>query len=385
MVDDSASAAPQPANRLWWAVPAAAFLLLVVLAMVIGPPANPGGKGTSYDASPAGFRAAYLVLEELHYPVDRSRQAAGGSVRWVLEPTDTKEKDVLSLDGWVRRGGVVLLAVTDDKYAQHLGLNLTVQTKPRIPSIEPAAGSDVDSLDTGNARVDVAGPTSRAWDGVRVNNEPLVTIVPHDRGEIWVLRRPEVFRNQNLRHPGNAVLACRLAEAMLRRQPGELVFDEFSHGLRARPGVAALLFRPPMLFVTLQALAPAALVLWYFAPRFGPVRPVSPPSRRSKEEYLDAMATLLRRKGDTVDAFRTVQRDLRRRVESDLGMPAGTPVEQTVREAARRRAVDPDRLYSLLAAPGPPQGAGVAALLDALHQLDTARHEFFSRQPCRPR
>jgi hypothetical protein len=385
MIDDSASAAPPPASRLWWAVPAAAFLLLVVLAMVISPPPDPGGKGTSYDASAAGFRAAYLLLEELHYPVERSRQAAGGSVRWVLEPTDTKEKDVLSLDGWVRRGGVVLLAVTDGKYAQHLGLNLTVQTKPRVPSVEPTAGSDVDSLDTGDTRVDVTGPAGRAWDGVRVNNEPLVTIVPHDRGEVWVLRRPEVFRNQNLRHPGNAVLACRLAEAMLNRKPGELAFDEFCHGLRARPGVAALLFRPPMLFVTLQALAAAALVLWYFAPRFGPVKPVPPPSRRSKEEYLDAVATLLRRKGDTVDAFRTVQRDLRRRVESDLGLPAGTPVEQTVREAARRRAIDPDRLYFLLAAPGPPQGAGAAALLDALHQLDTARHEFFSRQPRRPR
>jgi hypothetical protein len=379
--DDAAPAAPPPATRLWWAVPAAAFLLLVVLALIIGPPPDPGGHGTSYDASDIGFRAGYLLLEELHYPVERSRQATGGAVRWVLDPTDKREQDVANLDGWVRRGGVALLAVEDDDFATALGLRLRVRhadKSPKSPHVEPASGRGVESLDVGGTRVEADG---EAWDGVRVGGEPLVTIVPHGSGELWVLRRPEVLRNANLRHPGNAVLACRLAEAMLAERPGQLAFDEYYHGLRQRPGVAALLFRPPMLWVTLQALLLTALVLWYYAPRFGPLRPVPPPNRRSKEEYLDAIAALLQRKGDTADAFRTVQLDLLRRVESDLGLPAGTPVEETVREAARRRAVRAEPLLFWLTTPAPPQGAGADAFLDALHQLETARNEFFSRHP----
>src|SRR4051812_38904833 len=119
--------APPPASRLWWLVPAVAFLLLVVVALVIGPPPNPGGHGTSYDASDLGFRAAYLVLEELKYPVERSRQAVGGAARWVLDPTVTREQDVANLDAWVRRGGVALLATESDEFAARLGLTLRKQ------------------------------------------------------------------------------------------------------------------------------------------------------------------------------------------------------------------------------------------------------------------
>src|SRR5262249_62147547 len=106
-----------------------------------------------------------------------------------------------------------------------------------------------------------------------------------------------------------------------------------------------------------------ALLLWSAAPRFGPVRPTPPPARRSKEEFLDALAVLLRRKGDYADAYRTVRRDLRRRIEADLGLPADTPVEQTIRQAERRRGARPETLRALLTGSGPPGGAGAPAFL----------------------
>src|SRR4051812_19429534 len=134
-----------------------------------------------------------------------------------------------------------------------------------------------------------------------------------------------------------------------------------------------------MLAVTLQPLALAALVLWSVAPRFGPVRPVPPPSRRSKEEFLDAVADLLRRKGDHADAFRTIQLGLRRRMESALGLPADVPVADLAPQAERRRGVPADSVARWLAVDAPPGGPGAAPFLDALHHLDTLRHEFFDR------
>jgi hypothetical protein len=375
---------PAPSSRMWWIVPAAAFLLLVILAMIIGPPPEPGGHGTSYDPGHTGFRAAYLILEELQFPVERSRQATGGAVRWVLIPKGEKEQEFEPLDGWVRRGGVVLLAAAEKGVVDPFGLGLRVRPAAD-DGIRPAAGVDFESLDVGDIRVDIEDADGREWEGVRVDGQPLVTIVPHDQGEIWVLHRPGVLRNQQLRHPGNAVLACRLAEAMLQRRPGRLAFDEYCHGLRQRPGVSELLLRPPALAATLQAAALTALLIWYFAPRFGPLRPPPPPTRRSKEEFLDAMALLLQQRGARVDAFRTVQDDLRRKIAADLGLPAGIPVEQMIHEAVRRRGIRPEPLVDLLSDPRPPGGPGPGALIDALHQLETARHEYFQRAFHRPR
>src|SRR5947207_1641117 len=125
------------ASRLWWTVPLAVFALLLILALVLGQMPDPPAFGTSYDASDAGFRAAYLLLEDLGYPVERSRRAGGGSVRWVLFPGDATAKDAASIDDWIQRGGLALLAVADDEFAKGMGITLTVQggeDKPATPT-----------------------------------------------------------------------------------------------------------------------------------------------------------------------------------------------------------------------------------------------------------
>src|SRR5262245_5220107 len=94
---------------VWWSIRAAAFimLLLIVLYTGIEPPAV--GKGTSYDASPEGYRGAYVVLDELGYSVARSRRAAGDHVLWVLSPEKVGDRDIDPLMAWVARGGRMLV------------------------------------------------------------------------------------------------------------------------------------------------------------------------------------------------------------------------------------------------------------------------------------
>ncbi|MBN9521426.1 DUF4350 domain-containing protein [bacterium] len=385
---------PDPASRLWWAVPAVGVLLLAVVGLLFGGGPEKVGYGTSYDASQGGFRAAYLLLDGLGYPVERSRRPpAGGDVRWLLFPDKLGAKEATALDDWVRRGGVVLLADDDPEVAAKLGITVSV-TGFRAPRPAPSAvqmppafrrgeaftavAPDVGHVLAGDA--EVSGPPGIDTWGT-VGGRPLVTVYARGRGEVWLLHRPDVFANDHLRGEDNAVLACRLADAMLAARPGtRIAFDEYCHGLRDRPDVMALLFRPPVLGVTLQALALTALVLWHAGVRFGPVRPDPPPARRSKEEFLDALAGLLERNGDRADAFRTVRDDLRRRLEAELGLPAGTPPEAVAREAARRRGANADKLTRLLTAAAPPGGRGAAAFLTALHDLETA-----ARESLRPR
>ena len=104
-------AAPRSTPPVWWSVVAAAFILLVLVITFLGIEQPPVGEGTSYDASNKGYRAAYLLLDELGYPVTRSRRPAGGGVRWILGPQakSESEKDLAPLIDWVARGGRALV------------------------------------------------------------------------------------------------------------------------------------------------------------------------------------------------------------------------------------------------------------------------------------
>jgi hypothetical protein len=391
IADDPVEAMGDPAPRMWWVVPAVALVILALIGLVFGGEGQKVEYGTSYDASAEGSRAAYLLLEELRYPVERSRLPVGSDIRWVLFPTKTDAKDAQSFDDWVRRGGIALLALNDNELAERIGLPVSIMdARPRtirIPWSNRTTGTthrgeshtaeapDVSFLRAGSTTV--TGPAGgREWG--RIGNETLVTIHNHGHGQIWLLRRPDVFANHNLREEDNAVLACRLADAMLAERPGgRVAFDEYCHGLRDRPSVIDLLFRPPVLGVTLQTLVLVAIILWHSGKRFGPMEPPPSPARRSKAEFLDALAELLARNGDRAAAYRTVRDAVRRRIERELGLSAETPLDDFVQEAVRRRGIAAQPLQQLLAAESPPGGRSAAAFLHAVAQLDSIAHEFF--------
>jgi hypothetical protein len=216
--------------------------------------------------------------------------------------------------------------------------------------------------------------------------KPVVSIHEHGAGQIWLLQRPELLTNRLVGKADNAVLVCRLAEAMLQEQPGQLAFDEYFHGLHERPGVIELLLQPPALWVTLQALLLTLVLLWHYVPRFGVIRPLAQASRRSQEEFLDAMAALLARKGDYTEALHTARAELVRVMERELGLPAGAPTVLLIRETVKRRPIPEERLLRLLAddhfAIGNRQSTigNAKAFLNAMNELETVRNEFLHGQ-----
>ncbi len=391
-----AAETPNPwASRLWWAIPAVILLLLPLLGVIFGGGPEKVAYGTSYDASDRGFRGIYLILEDLGYPVERSRRPTGGDVRWILFPNKTSKKEARAIDDWIQRGGCALLAISDSEFANHIGFTVTVSggaaEKFELEEENPFASNTSKHFEKGSAheahapgatlvyasQLYVKGPSSgQTWG--QLEDKPLVTIYQRGRGELWLLNSPDVLTNANLRDGDNSKLACRLAEAMLAKRPrGRLAFDEYCHGLHDRPNVFELLFTPPVLATTLEASFLTLLALWHFGIRFGSLRPAPPPPRRSKEEFLDALAELLTRKGDRAEAFRTIRNEFVRRLEENLSLPAGTPPEELVREAVRRRGVQAEPLLQLLTASAPPQGKSAAAFLNILHQLEIAANECF--------
>jgi hypothetical protein len=358
--------------RLWWSVPAACILVLMALAMLFGNSPQKVEPGNSYDASNKGFRAAYLLLEQLKYPVVRSKRPAGGAARLVLFPDVAKDKGSIP-DEWVQAGGVLVLADNQPHFARQLGMNLQIHQE-EMPSEEDASGPGIARLEAGADRVDWPGHFGTVW--ASAGGKPVITIYSRGRGQIWLVTRPDFLTNRLLRQSDNAILLCRLAEALLQERNGELCFDEYCHGMRERPGVTELLFQPPALWITLQALLLTAVVLWHYVPRFGSILALPPRRRRSREEFLEAMAALLQRKGDYAEAYHTVHEGLVRDIERDLGLPAGVALDKVLREASRRRPLSPSTHQRLLIDQLPPR-AGKDSFLRALNELADAREEFF--------
>jgi hypothetical protein len=366
-------------SRLWWTVPAAVVIVLTLLGLVLGkPPAQPK-EGTSYDASARGTRAAYLLLEELGYPVRRSRRPTDGcSVRWVLLPEEPGRESGRLVD-WVRGGGVLVLADASGQFAQTLGIDLKVQSDAPNSS-EAAEGPGVAQLAGGPVRVSWPGAAGEVW--ASAGGQPFVTIHRHGSGQVWLVNRPEVFTNRLIGEADNGILICRLAEATLARSPATngtpcVAFDEFVHGMRDNPGVAELLLEPPTVWVTLHSLLLVGLLLWHHGPRFGGGQAAPQGTRHSAEEFLHALADLLQRKGDHAEAFRTARDELRHDLERELGLPHDAAPEMLA-EAASHRGGDAFAVLRLLKASGPPAGAGAAAFVEALQQLEQCRNDFFS-------
>jgi hypothetical protein len=366
-------------QKLWWTVPAAGLLVLVVVVALVGKPPEPKGKGTSFDSSPEGYRAAYLLLEELGYPAQRSRRPLESGVRWVLFPNLAVE-DARLLDGWVREGGRLLLADVSPDFAHHLGMELVIdRLDERIGDEGVTGGKGIEAFLSGSTRVAWPGEPGRVW--LEAESGPVITIYDRGRGQIWLVNRPQFLKNRWLGEADNAVLVCRLADAMLEGKSGPLEFDEYFHGLRERPGVIELLLQPPALWVTIQGVFGAGLLLWRFIPRFGSAQPAIPLRRRSKEEFLDAVASLMERKDAVAQAYRTVRGDLIQEMQRDLGLPGQAGLESLVHEIGRRRFIGEDVARRVLSEQAVPSGASRSAFLIALNELESLRDEFFQHRP----
>jgi hypothetical protein len=366
------NAARQRLNKLWLGVPAAVVVVGALIAMMLGPPAAiPPGTGGGADPAARGVRAAYLLLDGLGYPVAMSRRLTEGRCRWLLFPRDGK-RDAPYLESWVRDGGTLLLALDSPEFAEFLGLRLTVgQSGAASQTLSPEG----ETLDLRPGPLTVTS-TERAWTTWPPDSSaPLASVHTVGRGEIWVIHRPGFLRNDRIRQGDNGLILCRLAQDMAHGQ--RIYFDEFFHGLRERPGVAELLFEPPALYVTLQGLLLLAVALWRFQPRFGAYHEPPPLRRRSKEEYLDALANLLEQKRAYVEAHRSVRDAFAHELEQALGMPGGTPAAALAQAAALRNPrVDLRRLGVALALELPPS-AGPRDFLHAVHDLQRLRDEFF--------
>jgi hypothetical protein len=120
---------------------------------------------------------------------------------------------------------------------------------------------------------------------------------------VLVCADPTPFENHGLWRGENAALALALIES-LRGAQGRVVVDEVLHGFELVPSALREVFRRPLLWITLDALALALLAVWAAVPRFG--RPLPAPRGRveGKQALLDNVGELFDVIGATPHALR---------------------------------------------------------------------------------
>jgi hypothetical protein len=111
-------------------------------------------------------------------------------------------------------------------------------------------------------------------------------------GDILVLSDPDLLANHGLRKGRNAEIALKAIE-YLRADRGLVVFDETLHGHEVSASLLRAFFRLPLVFLLVQTLLAAAVLLWLATGRFGSPRRAPAAAERGLDYLIDNTAELL--------------------------------------------------------------------------------------------
>ena len=196
---------------------------------------------------------------------------------------------------------------------------------------------------------EVAGDAAFSAPVVHVvgNDRNVLVDIPYGAGEIVVLSDPFVVSNTGIGLVDNAQLAVN----MLSAGGGLTVFDEFHQGYGAnRNQFFAYFSGTPVIAIFGQIALIIFVVMLSRSRRFARAVPEPEPDRRTKLEYVGAMAELQQRTRAYDLALENIFGDFKRRVSNLFGVDVGlTNRRQLSKLIAERIKGDTGEIDSLLA------------------------------------
>ncbi|MGH6928831.1 MAG: DUF4350 domain-containing protein [Dongiaceae bacterium] len=158
-------------------------------------------------------------------------------------------------------------------------------------------------------------------------------------GRTWVLSDPDLISNRGLQKGDNAIIAVGIIQALMP-EDGTVIVDEVIHGFRRDPSVWRALFEFPIILITINALAAAAMLIWAATARFGSPVPVEPPLKAGKATLIGNAAGLLRFGGHAAEIlgryFAVTFGDVARRVHAPAQL-ADSALDQWLDRIGRAR------------------------------------------------
>jgi uncharacterized protein DUF4350 len=320
------------------------LVLLVGATAVLSPPqAAPAPDSSSYSPGANGAKAAYELLGELGYQVERWAQPlpelpedAGKNVLVLSEPIGAvaiSESD--ALERFVRRGGRVLITGPNvPKFLTGAGVSLMPPQHATTQNYQAAAVSGI----TRGVPIITMAATVR-WDGDNADAAPMyvhgddVVVVAYKIGDgeaiWWAGATP--LSNAGISAEGNLNL---LLNSLGTADGTRVLWDEYYHGERKTLG--SYLAGTPVVWALLQGGIICVMIVLAYGRRTGPTRMPVVESRLSPLEFVETLGALYQSAGAASGAVKTVWDRFRYLVCTRLGLPRDANVRQMY-DSARER------------------------------------------------
>lgn len=329
-----------------------AMLLLIVASIIGGTSEKDSEEPSTYNAGPAGIKAAYVALDELGKPVGRWQEDldkldsvdAEHTTLVLAEPQFVvvgREQEQQELQQFLERGGRVLL--TGEIWASmlpggssgppsFLQRGTFCDAKPEGPGLLARSG-EVQISDAGAWTA--KGPQFRVEE--RCGDDAVVVRFPVGKGEavwwssVWPMTNTGLKRDANLK----LLLGSLYGESGGNRR---VLFDEFTLSPVAASGDSART-RVPRTGILVQGILAMLFLILSFSRRKGPLRyPVEVP-RTSPMEFAVSMGDLYAKAGVSAAVTDAACRRLLRtaHLEAGVGRSAIEEGPDAVAEALRAR------------------------------------------------
>jgi Domain of unknown function (DUF4350) len=350
----------EPSDRKFLLTSGAILGALTVVALLSGSPSGGESAGfvSSYSAASDGSKAAYTLLEELGYRVERWNQPptelpeSDNAVLIMADPLITASAEESSaLLGFVRKGGRIVItglggARILGESGPAEGTERTFEWK-RFPAELPSAVSaNAPEISMGgNIRWLKLGPDQLRCYGDRQG----AAVVQNQlgKGEIiwWADSAP--LTNYGLTQASNLTLFLNSVGPVAPPRPrgqqtgspkefdraslqrAHVLWDEYYHGDRA--GLWSYLGRTPVPWFLMQLALVFAATVFTYGRRAGPIRPLRQKSRLSPLEFVETLGDLYWRKRYSAGALEVAYQRFRSLVQRRLGLASSASTEELYR------------------------------------------------------
>ncbi len=322
------------------------MLVLLGLTYVISPPPPAQqalGYPSSYSSNWAGAKAAFVLLRELGYRVERWEQSpenlpfdSKGSVLVIVEPFESATPaERTAIRRFVLGGGRVLAAgasaakIVPDADATEVP-DFTLQAKTyraRLPSPYTRDAPEI---------------TMVAADAWTSSAHPWLALYGHDdqigavsyqvgKGEVIWWASPSPLENGSIRDTGNMAF---FLDSIGAAADSHVFWDEYYHG--ARGSLGSYIAGTPLAWAGVQIALGFVAVLLTFSRRFGPIRAPATESRLSPLEFVETLGDLYRSAHASPAAVAVAYRRFRFALSRQISIPATQKLPDVCHAAAVR-------------------------------------------------
>lgn len=336
---------------LLWA--AAIVTVLVIALAVFSSSQQESEVPSSYSADSAGAKAAFMLLQQQGYNVERWEQSPNELPADVanttlvlaspLNPPSKQEK--ISLQLFLSRGGRILATgYTASLFLPQAESVPEVLAGPDWKAFEPQLLSPLTRAGTIRMSPSAYWKNSRACCLVHYadGDRPVVVSYKIGKGEViwWASATP--LSNAGITAAGNLALLLN----SLGDRDVHILWDEYFHGYRQTLG--AYFSEPPLLFALLQCFLLLGVVLLTFSRRSLPIHPQQEKSRLSPLEFVETLGGLYRHARANRAALEVPYTRFRTIVTRRLGLRTDVSADDLARSLRNRRAYKDDALPELL-------------------------------------